>query len=220
MTKPNGAQEWDEIAAIVAENAEDLKELTSHGDLFRWAKDNDLATKTKFPKFKSELRKQIGHDYDELRAIAKESYEQDIQQKAQELNEKAEQGPRLVLNTAGDAEVGTYAVCAGESVLWYGDFFEDDKDYEEGDQTSADVSAMKKAVWLATKIKEAAEAETLMLELHVVNHEVPVPTSACVKAGLGLDFQIIDGVPANEWCRENGYKSWRQVSLPELVQAT
>ena len=217
MTQVSTAQEWDEIAALVAEHSDDLTALESHGDLYRWAKDNDLATKRKFPKFKTELRKQLSIDYDELRETAKANYEQEIKEKAEQLNETSANGPRVVLNAAGDAEVNSYAVCTGEKVLWYGEFFADEKGYEPGDQASADTAAMQKAVWLAAKAKEAAQVDTLMLELHVLNHEVPAPVAACVKGGLGLEFHIDEDAPALEWCRENGFQSWREVVLQDLI---
>lgn len=219
MPQATTAQEWDEIAALVTEHSDTLSALEAHGDLYRWAKDNDLATKRKFPKFKTELRKQLSIDYDEMRETAKARYEEEIQEKAEALNAAATDGPRLVLNSAGDAEVHSYAVCQGEKVLWYGEFFPDEKGYERGDQASADTAAMQKAVWLAAKAKEAAEVDTLMLELHVINHEVPVPVAACVKAGLGLDFHLDENAPAIEWCRENGFQSWREVVLPDLIEA-
>ena len=217
MSTQTAAQEWDAIAALVEENAEELGAMTTHSELYAWAKEQELATKSKFPKFKTEIRKQLDLDYDELRAEAKKRYEEELEAKAEALNAESKDGPRVVLNAAGDAEVNSFAVCKGEKVLWYGTFHPDDKHYD-GEQTTADVEAMKKAVWLATKIKEAAKVETLMLELHVCNHEVPKPTGACVKAGLGLEFHLNDqGVPAVDWCRENGFLGWREVALPPLV---
>lgn len=57
-----------------------------------------------------------------------------------------------------------------------------------------------------------------MLELHVLNHEVPAPTSACVKAGLGLNYRIDDEAEhALEWARENGFQSWREVVLSDII---
>ena len=215
-----GADEWDHVAGLVSQHDAELKECATPREFFQWAQDHKLATKTKFPKFKTELRKQLGVDYDELREKTRAEANERAQREVAELTEKAEDGPRIILTAAGDAEVNSYAVCYGGKVAWYGEFFPDDKGYSQGDQTSADTEAMKKAVWLAAKAKEELGLDTLMLELHILNHEVPTPTRACAKAGLGLDFHIDDTAEiALEWARENGFQSWREVALKDLLAA-
>ena len=81
------------------------------------------------------------------------------------------------------------------------------------------MSKADKAVFIAAEAKKAAGLDTLILDLTVINHEVKAPVASCVKHGLALKFSIADqGAPALAWCRENGYKTWREVDLTELIE--
>lgn len=212
--KMSDAQEWDLVAGKVRDNAEQLRAMTSHGELFRWSRDNDLDKPWLFKKFKTELRKQLDVDYDALRAAVQE-------QRRAEIADKAGAGPHVTLWAAGDAEAESFAIADREgTVLWYGEFFDDDRLYREGEQDTADTSAAEKAVWLAGKVIEDAGAEAGRLQLTVSNHEVDqdVIAAAAVKARLVVAIEISDDInPALEWCRENGSKSWREVRLSDLI---
>src|SRR5690606_10267266 len=61
----------------------------------------------------------------------------------------------LTLYTDAKARTDRFAVCdAGGEPVWYGKFFDGDRDYN-GEQSSGEMAAAKKAVWLASKVAEA-----------------------------------------------------------------
>ena len=100
--------QWDAIHEAVTTHAEHLKTLTTHGDLYAWAKENNL-TGPQFSAVKHELRK-IGIDYDAIREDA-------TSKRLAEMNATAAAGvPIIHLSAAGadfadGDEAGTYAVC-------------------------------------------------------------------------------------------------------------
>ena len=59
---------WDTARDAVRAGADELRSMSTHTELFQWAKDHHLDTKSLFPKYKTELRKQLHIDYDALRA--------------------------------------------------------------------------------------------------------------------------------------------------------
>lgn len=115
---------WDTITEAITADAEKLKAMTTHGELYGWAKDHGL-TGTQFAAVKRELRK-IGVDYDAIR-------EEVTRARLSELNADAAEGvPVIRLSAAGADAVNSYAVCDGEgTVLWYGTFFERDRHYHK-----------------------------------------------------------------------------------------
>lgn len=99
--------EWDIVTEAVTEHAVALRTMSTHGEIYKWAKDNDLTSRTLFPKLKAQLRKQLGIDYEQLRESATE-------QRAEELAVAAAEAPQIVLWVAADAEAGSFAVCDSE----------------------------------------------------------------------------------------------------------
>lgn len=210
--------QWEEAAAAVSGDAETLKDMSTHAEIYTWANERNLATKTMWPKIKVELKKQLKIDYEELRDQTRKRRAAELIEAQKALNEAAEGGATISINAAGDAEANTFAVCCGEDVLWYGEFYKDAKAYK-GTQLQADQDVANKAVFIAAEAKKAAGLDTLILDLTVINHEVKAPVASCVKHGLALKFSIADqGAPALAWCRENGYKTWREVDLTELIE--
>lgn len=214
--KMTDAQEWELVANKVKNNAEELASMTSHAELFRWSRDNELDKPWLFKKFKAELFKQLDIKYDELRDAA-------VAARKAEIAAEAGNGPQITLFCAGDAEANSFAICDAEGgVLWYADFHREDRIAKADDQLSADLSAADKAVFLAGKAREDAEAPAGRLRLTVSNHEISAErlAVAAVKARLQVEVEISDGDnPALEWCREAGSKSWREVRLRDLVDS-
>ncbi|MFF2088598.1 hypothetical protein ACFVVM_32845 [Nocardia sp. NPDC058176] len=207
------AEEWEFVKGKVRDNAAELKAMTRPKELLDWAKSNGLDTGWLFKKFKAELRKQLYLDYDELRATA-------LEKAKQEIAEHAAAGPLITLWSAGDAEVDSYAICAENGdVAWYNTFYDDDK---VDDQTSADIAAAQKAIWLAGKVREEVGADAARLALTVSNHEVqaadPKLATAAVKAHLVVEIEISDDVnPALEWCQTPGFQRWQEFRLTDAI---
>lgn len=209
---------WETITEAVAADAERLKTMTTHGELFGWAKEHGL-TGPQFAAVKHELRK-IGVDYDAIR-------EQVTRQRLSDLNADAAEGvPVIRLSAAGADSVNSYAVCDAEgNALWYGTFHARDRHYRKGDQTSADQSAAGKAIFLASKARQLAKAEVARLHLTLTNPHVD--TSSLIREAtawrLLLDIEIDDdpatAPSAVSWCETAGYKDWKEADLSALLDA-
>ncbi|MGV9865713.1 hypothetical protein [Rhodococcus koreensis] len=209
------AAAWEKAKSTVKEHGDDLRALDSHGALYAWAKEHKLATTALFPKFKTELLKQLGIDYNELR-------EQAYAQRREQIAAAAADGPLVELWTAADDEVNSFAICGpGGVVVTYNTFHDDDKTYRIGDQGSADRSVAEFAVFIAGKVREELDVEAARLTLHVLNHEVAADDPGLTRSALGahvtVTIEIDQDNPAAEWCREPGYKSWRETDLRTLV---
>ncbi|WP_162958779.1 hypothetical protein [Nocardia yunnanensis] len=208
---------WATITEAVTADAEQLKAMTTHAQLYGWAKDHGF-NGTQFSAVKHEFRK-IGVDYDAIR-------EQVTRQRLSELNADAAEGvPVIRLSAAGADAVNSYAVCDAEgTVLWYGTFHDRDRHYHKGNQVSADLSAASKAIFLASKARTAAKAELARLHLTLTNPHVD--TAYLIREAtawrLLLDIEINDD-PANppaavEWCETPGFQDWKEADLSALVE--
>ncbi|QHE73038.1 hypothetical protein [Rhodococcus sp. WAY2] len=209
----SSAQQWDEVGKAVKAGADELRALTTHSQLYEWAKEHKFATASMFPKFKTELNKRLDIDYDELRSIAQ-------RERLAQIEAAAVDGPLVELWAAGDDEVSSFAVCGSEGfVAWYGEFFAGDKIRKEGDQNSADLSAAGKAVFLAGKVREELEVDALTVRIHVLNHHVRSEDlmRASLGAGVVVEIDVDDDTTALDWCREPGSKSWRETKLERLL---
>ncbi|GAC62335.1 MULTISPECIES: hypothetical protein [Gordonia] len=208
------AQDWDTAAAVVRDHADALASMGSHSELYSFAKEKNLATKLLFPKFKTELRKQLRIDYDQIRKDT-------LAARLVELEAAGETAPTITLFCAGDVEVDSYAVCrAEEEDPWYGTFHEND---QVADQDHADESAARKAVYLAGKAREFAGLDIVHLRLSVTNHVVTRTALMrdMLKHKVWVTVDIVDdpnGNPALELCRAPGFRGWREVSLGDLIE--
>ncbi|WP_331761204.1 hypothetical protein OG225_42810 (plasmid) [Nocardia sp. NBC_01377] len=206
--------EWDIVTEAVTEHAVALRTMSTHGEIYKWAKDNDLTSRTLFPKLKAQLRKQLGIDYEQLRESATE-------QRAEELAVAAAEAPQIVLWVAADAEAGSFAVCDSEGeALWYGTFHPDDRYYRKGDQVSASLSAAEKAVYIAGQARREAELDTVRLRLLISDHRVDTTTltGSGVTARVLIHLKVSESQnPALDWCRAPGFKSWRESRLDTLI---
>lgn len=211
----NSAAAWDTARNAVKDHLDELRTFDTHTALYEWAKEHELATGVLFPKYKTELNKQLGLDYDALR-------EQAFSQRREQIADAAADGPVLELWSAADDEVQSFAICGPEGeVVTYNTFHPDNKTYRRGDQDSADLSVAALAVFIAGQAREELDVDALRLVLHVLNHEVSASDPALDRAALGgkvhVSIEIDQDNPAAEWCRENGYKSWRETNLTTLV---
>ncbi|MCG7635300.1 hypothetical protein MHN80_23585 [Gordonia McavH-238-E] len=217
-TKKNSAsdaKDWDTARDSVRDNADTLKAMTTHSELFTWAQDHGIDTGSLFRKWKTELRKQLHVDYDDLRQKAFDT-------RLAEMDAAADTAPQVTLYAAGDSEVNSFAVCSehGEDP-WYGEFHDNDR---VDDQDSADLAAARKAIYLAGRAREDKKLDLIGLRLVVSNHRI---TSRALQRDIlrhsvFVTVEVIDNGednPALEVCRMPGFRTWREVSLTDLLDA-
>ncbi|UOG23768.1 hypothetical protein MTX80_23505 (plasmid) [Gordonia amicalis] len=212
----NDAADWDAARDAVRANSQALKAMSSHSELFAWAEGNGLNTPSLFTKFKAELRKQLHVDYNELRQKAFDA-------RTEEMAQQAADAPQVTLYAAGDSEVNSFAICSehGEDP-WYGEFHENDR---VTDQDSADISAARKAIYLAGQAREQESLELIGLRLVVSNHHVTADSVQrdSLRHKVFVSIEVVDhgeDNPALEVCRLPGFRSWREVSLTDLLAAS
>ncbi len=108
--------------------------------------------------------------------------------------------------------------------LWYGNFFDDDKDYN-GDQQSAEISCAKKAIFLASKIKEARNLQSMRLNLFVSFEEIDQKTlnmfaGLSKKHNLELKIQPVPSSlnPAGKLISARGFKKYSSNDLSNIAK--
>lgn len=209
------AKDWDTARDSVRDNADTLKAMTSHSELFRWAKEHGIDTGSLFRKWKTELRKQLHIDYDNLRQKAFDA-------RLAEMDAAAETAPQVMLYAAGDSEINSFAVCSehGEDP-WYGEFHDNDR---VDDQDSADLESARKAIYLAGQARDYTGLELIGLRLLVSNHRITTRALQrdILKHSVFVTVEVVDNGednPALEVCRMPGFRTWREVSLTDLLAA-
>jgi len=141
---------------IVAQNIDALGVL-SHAELFTFARAHGLDSRAGFSAFKKALL-EVGIDYDSMRA-EKRADRQALLEKAAEHT--------ITLFSDAKASKDRFAICNRDGKpVWYGKFFDSDRDYN-GEQSSGEMAAAKKAVWLAAKVKEVLGVASIRLILKV-----------------------------------------------------
>ena len=144
---------------------------------------------------------------------------------------------KLILFSDAKASKERFAICdKNGNPIWHGRFFENERDFN-GEQSSGELAAAKKAVWLASKVKEAIGEEDLFLELRVdaewltwaneVGQEddqgqggkARVLGSQAKKFGIELEVVHIPGQenPADQFTTCTGFKKWSDNNLIDLV---
>lgn len=192
--------------------------LTNHSDLRNWAINNGMDNRSAFPRFKLAL-KEIGIDYNQMRSGRS-------QKESEELNQAIHFSVELYVDAK--ASYGKFGITDKDGdVLWYGKFFDND---EAGEQSAAELSAAKKAVWLASKIKEAINENAIELILYVdaqwltyqdhYGQKGYVLTLLAKKYNIKLDVKWVKGVDnlADKWTTTSGYKKWSDNDLSSLAQ--
>ena len=206
-------QDWDTAEQAVTDGAERLKAAADHRQIRAWAVEGGVATKNLWPKVKTELRKQLDIDYDQLRADTLAAEAADIEAAAQD-------APVIELYCAGDDEVASYAVCAvaDDHESWYGQFHSKDVIYRPGDELSAERSAADKAIYLAGKAREKAGLDTVRLIVHTSHHDLTAEDLAgtASRHRVAVSIELSDQNPAIALCRAPGYRTWREIRLDAL----
>lgn len=139
---------------LVAANSSDLASMTNK-QLFDFSRAHGIDSASGFSAFKKALLT-IGIDYAGRRSESNAAKIATI---------TAAATASLTLFTDAKARTNRFAICdaAGQPV-WYGKFFDDDRDYN-GEQSSGEMCAAKKAVYLATLVMRAIGATGIRLLL-------------------------------------------------------
>lgn len=206
---------------LVKQNEQALKILTTHTELRAWALQNGLDSAAGFSNFKKGLL-EIGIDYEAIRSgITTEQRKELISSITHE----------VTLFTDAKASAGRYGICdVNGDPLWYGRFFDND---DAGEQSRAELCAAEKAVWLASKIAEAAGLKAIKLILKTdaqwlvyQDHSKQkgyVLTQKSKKLNIDLVVEWVPGVenPADKYTVCSGFQKWQDnnlASLPVLIE--
>ena len=131
------------IRERVTASISELKGMT-HTQLKAWATANEMEHNAAFTRFKQALAAN-GINYDRLIAVASAD-------KTARLEANATAS--LTLYCDAKAKNDRFAICDKRgNPVWHGRFFATDHNYN-GEQSSGEIAAAKKAVWLASKVKE------------------------------------------------------------------
>lgn len=216
-TKSNKTSAWDVAEEFVSTNAEQLRAAESSETIVELIQESGVMKKARgvWSKIVSELDKQLDIDFPGMRT-------REHEERVVQLQEVTAGAPVLHLFTAGDAEANSYAICDNEgAVQWYSEFHADDRLSEDDPEASAAGKTLEKAVYLAGQVREKTNLDGLALVLHHA-HPQPERIDALVRkasaGGLLVTFaHESEDNPAVEWCREPGYRSWREVKLKDLL---
>lgn len=211
------------IEENVINNIKILKEMNIK-ELNLWGKEQGYNTAQSFGRFKKMLEKN-NIPYLKLR------YEYN-EKKYDELKNKVKYEVTLI--TDGSAKHNKFAITNknGEP-LWFGKFFSSDLDYN-GEQSTSEMAAAKKGVWLAHKVAKAIGEDIIELNLktdaqwlcwatdfrHNKGGKAKNLKRLADKYNVILNVEHIEGSanPADKYSRNIGFKKWSDNNLAELAE--
>ena len=207
----------------VNQNLDALKGM-SHGELFKWARSNEINSAPAFSAFKKAL---LEHeiDYDKMR-LEKRIEKHEIMKEAATVT--------LILYSDAKARTNRFGICdKNGNPVWFGMFF--DRDDFNGEQSSGEMEAAKKAVWLASKVMKSLKTTAINLHLNVDAEWLVWANQThthderggkardlgiyAEKLGVVLHVEHIPGEknPADKYTICSGVKHWHQNDLSSLV---
>ena len=203
----------------VVEDSERLVSC-SYQELLAWAAEHDINNRAAWGKYKEALTG-IGVDFDALRNTNRSA-------KRVELADSVTH--KLVLYSDAKASRDRFGICGPDrEPVWHGMFFRD-KDYD-GEQSSGEMAAAKKAVWLASKVAEKiggvvelelrVDAQWLCWSNHTEDYrggKARALAESAQRLGVVLHVTHIPGNqnPADKWTIAKGYLSWKD-SIDKLA---
>jgi hypothetical protein len=153
------------------------------------------------------------------------------QQRLEEERLKREVTHEITLYSDAAAVFQRFAICDGDKLpLWYGQFFLDGRSFSFGDpaeQSACEFAAARKAIWLASRVKDAVGASAIRLRLFVdAQSLISSPRKSAALAsdarmfGIVLEMQWIPGKqnPADRYSRCQGFKRWDEQPLAPLAR--
>jgi hypothetical protein len=226
------AEEWAKAKEFVAEHADELRELDSPSALFRYCDTKRHGGKSLWPKVRTELRKQLSIDLDQLRADAA----QVLADKARHLSDSSADAPTVELYTAGELlekpsrddedeidVVPVFAIAdrAGNPV-WFNSVHPKERE-KITDELAVATDAARKAVWLAGQVRDDQGLEMVRVIIH---HNHPgLDADALARAGVkhlvAVTLSHVDDPaenPATTICLDaHGYRDWHEHRLSDLL---
>lgn len=226
------AEEWAKAKEFVAEHADELRELDSPGAIFKFCEKKRHGGKSMWPKVRTELRKQLSIDLDQMRADAAAA----LADKARHLSAAAADAPTVELYTAGElvekpsrededeieiVPVFAIADLAGDPV-WFGSVHPKEREKITNELAVA-TDAARKAVWLAGQVRDDQGLEVVRVIIH---HNHPgLDADALARSGVKhlvavTPSHVDDPVenPATTICLDApGYRDWHEHRLSDLL---
>lgn len=207
---------------MVAEHADRVKGFKSTQEIKAFIEEIGCKTQQRWCKAIAAIIEVGGPDYYALRGEKRAST-------AETLRNSVTHEVELFVDAK--ARCQRFAVCgADEKVAWFGIFFEDDQSFSYGDrneQSACECAAARKAIWFASKIKEAVGATAIKLTLNVdANWLCTLAGKASVLATDARRFNIelimnwISGTsnPADQFTTANGFKKWSDNDLQSFAK--
>jgi hypothetical protein len=217
-------------AEFVSANLAKIQELAAAGDLdglrITGRFMGGFASASGFSAYKRALLA-AGVDYD---AIREGRFEAKAAEAAAAAGETS-----VTFYTDAKARTDRYAVCDRQGApVWFGKFFSDDRTYN-GEQSSGELAAALKAVWLAAQVAKAAGKSAINLTLRVDAewltwaNEVAAGGAGGGKAralgeqarrlGVLLTVEHIPGSknPADAYTTCSGFRSYKDTDLASLI---
>lgn len=217
MAGKTKANAWDVAEAFVSEHIDELRSAETSETIVELIRTSEVMKKAKgvWPKIIAELDKQLDIDFPAMRT-------REHNERVAHLESVTAGEPVLHLFTAGDAEANSFAICDSEgAVQWYSEFFESDRLSDEDPEASAAGQAVEKALYLARQVREKCHLDGLAVVLHHAHpepHGLDAKTRKASAGGVLVRFaHDSESNPAVEWCREPGYRSWREIKLQNLL---
>jgi len=129
--------------------------------------------------------------------------------------------PSIELYSDAKASTGRFGICgANGEPVWYGRFFEDDTDFT-GEQSSGELSAARKAVWVASKAGSSVHLRLWVDAqwLTTLSGKAAVLAKDAQRLGIDLEIRWVRGSrnPADRLTTERGYQRWQDADLPSLA---
>lgn len=138
---------------------------------------------------------------------------------------------QVTLFVDAKARCQRFAICDVKgNVVWHGRFFDEDQSFSYGhrnEQSACECAAARKAIWLASKIKEAVSSPAIQLILNVDAQwlttgagKASVLQSDARRFNIELELNWIQGTsnPADKWTTASDYKKWSDNDLSQLAE--
>lgn len=209
------------IKDIVLENKDRCMACGTPQELYQLAIELGFNSRAAFPRYKAALKDICDIDYDQVKQIRNE-------QRAESLAQSVTHETTLFVDAK--ARCQRFAICRESGdVVWFGIFFDDDQSFSYGDrneQSACECAAARKAIWFASKIKEAVQAQALRLNLKVdaqwlctLTGKAAILASDARRFNIELHLEWIPGTtnPADRWTTASGFRKWNDGPLGELA---
>jgi hypothetical protein len=211
------------VRQLVEEHADRVKAFTSCPEIKSFIEEIGCNTKQRWNKAIAAIQELGGPDYYALRGELRAAHVEALRDAVTH---------ELTLHVDAKARCQRFAICdeSGKPV-WFGIFFEDDQSFSYGDrneQSACECAAARKAIWFASKVKEAVGAPAVRLSLKVDAQwlvtgggKAAILQSDSRRFNIDLALEWIPGTsnPADQFTTANGFKKWNDNDLASLAQA-